>query len=104
MAEVKTDLEALAKELGGVGLEILKGKLGGAEADLKKFGAAIGKDMLVAVSTGDDAWQAELVDQIKGLGELNRIRLNEGTWEFVGQTFAILAKLAMKSVSLTTFV
>lgn len=103
MPEKKVDLEALAKELGGQALELLKGKLSGSEADLKEFGGAIAKDMLSAVRTGDEAWRSELTEQVKVLGEIQRIRLNGVTWEVVTQTFFSIAKVAMKAVSLTTF-
>jgi hypothetical protein len=102
--EKKVDLAELAKELTGPALELLKGKLEGAEEDLKNFGRAILKDMLTAVKTGDEAWRSELVEQTKVLGEIQRLRAVGAGWEIVTQTLWNVAKIAMKAVSLTTIV
>lgn len=104
MPEKKVDLGELAKELSGPALELLKGKLEGTQEDLKKFGPAILKDMLVAVKDGDAEWKSELVEQTKVLGEIQRIRAVGAGWEVVTNVLWNVAKIAMKAVSLTAII
>ncbi len=86
--------EALAGNLGDQAMEVLKGQLDGATDDLKKFGAAIGKDMVRAVRDDRPEVISELKEQMKLVVEMNRIELNNATWDFVGDSLLQLAKAA----------
>lgn len=90
--EVRWD--ELAKSLGEQGLEILKGVAEGTQEDLKAFGVAIGKDMVLAVKAEDDDWQEQLFMQMKQIASIQRIRLNEGMWEFAKRGLTALIKVA----------
>lgn len=88
------DWDGLGKKLGEQGLDLLKDALDGGAEDLKKYGVEIGKDMVRAVRDDRPELQRELKEQMKLIGEMNRIRLNNTTWDFVGSSFLRLAKVA----------
>jgi hypothetical protein len=90
----KVDWEALSKDIGAQGLDVLKGLLVGAEEDLKQFGVDIASDLARAMIEGRPEITAEIQEQVKVLAEIHRIKANGATWEFVGSVFATLAKVA----------
>ena len=84
----------IGKGIGEQGLASLKGVLEGSEADLKEFGAEIGIDAVRAVKDDRPDIGREVKEQVKLLGEAGRIRLNNATWDFVGDQLLGLAKVA----------
>jgi hypothetical protein len=98
MGEV--DWEALAKDLGGEAVSLVKGLAGAAKEDVEKFGVGIGKDMVVAVRTNDESWRGELFAQLRGVAELNRIRLEDSAMTFLENGLAMavrVARMALKA-------
>jgi hypothetical protein len=96
----KTLLDSVQK----IVLSELSDVLEGAESDLKSFGADIAKEVLKASASSDLEWRAQLLDQIKLLGEINRIRTNAAGWQiafkvisaaFQGLGFGVKAALAL---------
>jgi hypothetical protein len=82
------------KKLGDLGLEdIIKDSLEeglqdlveGAKEDFNQFVLAIQGDLLEAAIQGDEEIVDELKDQLKAVGELNRIRAVNESWETAGK-------------------
>lgn len=90
------DLKALAKTLGGDLVDSLEGfvttEAGG---DLRVWGEAIMLDGLRAVQENKPELLAELREQVKAVGEVERIRLVGFTWDQVTKWVFTLAKVAL---------
>ncbi len=87
---VKVDLKGLEKSLGDSAAALLKSVTKQGQGNLKEFGKDIGKDMLRAVKDDRPKLKDELRAQITGLGELNRIRLNGVSWDWVSNALGIV--------------
>ena len=91
---MKLDLEALEKSLGDSATALLKSVTVQGQGDLETFGKDIAKDMLRAVKDNRPKLKDELRAQITGLGELNRIRLNGVSWDWVSNALGIVTDVA----------
>lgn len=76
----KFDTDKLKTEIGGTLAQGLAGVVEGAAEDLRAFGLSIAGDLLEARLTGDARSEAALIDQLKVLAEINRIRVEAKMW------------------------
>jgi len=93
----------LGKELGKVLLESVKGVLEGAEGDLREWGEAIVKDLVVALQSGDDDLRRELVAQSRAVAELSRLRAVNGQWALLERVVDVVMHTAMRVLSPAVF-
>lgn len=71
------DWKKMVEVLGTQVAERLQGLVEGAEEDLRSYGLAIAKDLIVAVRTGNKTkLLKELYDQAQLLAEVHRIRMS----------------------------
>lgn len=86
--------ERLGRDLGNEAMGALKGALEGAQGDIKQYGSEIGKDLVRAVREDRPALGAEVREQLKTLAEIQRVRLNNATWDFVEEKLMQIVKVA----------
>jgi hypothetical protein len=86
----KIDLNKLQGDVSGILQGALDGVVEGAKEDLKDYAAAIAKDMLQAQLAGNDEVKAQLLDQLKVLAEINRIRVEAHAWVVVEKVVKVL--------------
>lgn len=89
--------DQLAGDLKVELLDGIKGLVSGAKADLEEFGRAIAQDMVRAVREKDEALLKELGHQLEALGEVNRIRAVNATWEQVSNIAIMVGRVALKT-------
>lgn len=90
----KLALHKLKGEVGDLLGETFQEVLEGAKDDLKKFGKAIAEGLLEASLGGDEDREDQLLDQLKVLAEINRIRLEGHAWV----TAKAVVKMVFKAV------
>jgi len=96
--DLKVDWDKLAADLKVEALAGLDGLVDGAKSDLEEFGKAIAKDLVNAAKSGDEADLKELGHQLQALGEVNRIRLVNASWEKVSNVLQLVGRVALKTL------
>lgn len=85
--------ELVGEELRKVVAELVQGAAG----DVREFAFGIGRNMLTIQQEPDaakrEALTAELKSQLKGLAELNRLRINNASWAMFERFFTFTANL-----------
>lgn len=66
--------------------------LEGGAADAQRLASSIAQDMVLALRAHDLDWQDQLTDQLKVLGEIQRIRLDEASWDVVARLVLLVAQ------------
>ena len=96
------DLLGLAKELTNPLLDALEQLAEGMPEDLQRFATLIGEDFLLASLIGDEArkasLQAQLLDQLKVLAEINRIRIEPSSWALVERIVRAVIRAAVAGI------
>lgn len=81
----KIDLDVLKATTAAAIAEGVEELVVGAKEDVRKFGIAITTDLLEAKLTGRDDLVDRLLNQVKMVGELNRLRSVNATWAAVAK-------------------
>ncbi len=76
----KFDVERLKKDIGSAITDGILDLVEGSKEDVEKFAQQIAWDMLEAQFEGEPEIQDQLLDQLKILGEINRVRVENHTW------------------------
>lgn len=95
-----SDLKVGGVDLGDIIKESLEAGLKdlveGAKEDFDTFILAIQSDVIEAVMAQDEEVMDELKEQLKAVGELNRIRAVNESWEQAGNIMRTIGRVAMK--------
>jgi len=79
--------------------EALAAVVDGARDDLRRFARQIADDAAIVMAEPDvetrKQLQRELVNQVRAIGEVNRLRANEASWVFAGRVVDSLIDLAI---------
>lgn len=93
------DLGQLKKDLGPVLTDALSDVLEGSRSDLEKFGQGIAQDLLSISTVLDQKWSeertAQLLDQMKVLAEINRIRAEAAAWRMAEKIITAVLRAAI---------
>lgn len=79
----KLDLDRLKGDMTAALSDGLADLVEGTAEDLQAYSSAISQDLLLAGIAGDSDMQGQLLDQLKLLAELNRIRVENHAWVVV---------------------
>lgn len=91
----KLDLERLKQDVAGTLSDALADLLEGAHDDMQRYAEAISRDALEAHLTGQEEIQAQLLDQLKLLAEIHRIRVENHTWTVVASVTRAVFRAAL---------
>ena len=90
----KLDLDRLKSDLTDALSDGLADLVDGAKDDIKAYASDISKDMLEAHMTGQVEVKEQLMDQLKVLAEINRVRVENHTWVVVRKVVEVAFKAA----------
>lgn len=92
----------LTTEIGKTIADGVTGLVEGAAEDVQEFGFSIAADLMEAKLTGDDESEVALLDQLKVLAEINRIRVEAKAWivieKIVKTAFSVVLAAALAVV------
>jgi len=90
----KFDLVKLKKDVSAALADGISDLVEGSKEDVKLFTDAITKDMLEASLTGRTDLLTTLLDQLKVVGEMNRVRVENHTWIVVHKVIKAILEAA----------
>lgn len=90
----RLDLERLKGDVAPLLAEALEGLVHGAKADVEAYAKQITDELLAATLTGDREAEAQLLDQLKLLAEINRLRVENHALTVVGRVTRMVFKAA----------
>lgn len=89
------DLERLKADVADSLSDALADLLEGAQADLQLYAESISRDALEAHLTGQEEIQGQLLDQLKLLAEIHRIRVENHAWTVVASVTRAVFRAAL---------
>jgi hypothetical protein len=96
------DFDALKDQFRADVRDLLLDALEGARGDIQMFANGISLDLLYAASIPDpserELFTRELVGQVKGIAEIQRIRTNEKGWKILQRTFKTLVSALVLAI------
>lgn len=92
------DWAALEAELATLVKQAVVPVLDGAAEDVKKFAELIGKNMVLAIMTGNVRWQEQLRGQLSILAEISRVRSSAASWDLAEQVVALIFHAAVSGL------
>lgn len=96
------DLEALKRDVARALADGIADLVEGAKQDVETYADQITSDMLEATLTGNEQVTAQLLDQLQVVAEINRVRVENHTWNVVaGATRAIFRAALAGALSVT---
>lgn len=100
--EDKIDFGKLKIETGEIIGDALSDLADDAQNDLKEFGKGIASDMLAIAKLDPDEREAameEVIAQARAIGELNRIRAVNESWEAASKIMRVIGKTAIAALT-----
>lgn len=91
----RIDFDRLKEDLGRTLADGLMDLVDGAQDDVQAFASDISRDLLLAGLQGNLKVQAQLLDQLKILAEINRVRVENHAWVVVGKIARVAIEAAV---------
>lgn len=91
----RIDFDRLKEDLGRTLADGLMDLVDGAQDDVQAFASDISRDLLLAGLQGNLKIQAQLLDQLKILAEINRVRVENHAWVVVGKIARVAIEAAV---------
>jgi len=99
MPDLDFDWSELQKQLETALRDSVRDVLEGTEADLRLWGQKLATDMVDVLRSGDEALRRELVEQVKALAEIQRLRLVGVQWQMIEKIVATALNVAGQLLS-----
>lgn len=94
----KVDIDRLKADVSDALAGALIDLVEGAEKDVKAYASQISMDLLEAHMIGNAAITARLLDQLKILAEINRVRITNTTWAVITSVTKAIFAAAVSGV------